>query len=141
MKVLIDTSIWSLALRKKILTPKEQISVMELKELIFESRTVIIGSIRQELLSGISEPEKFTALKNKMEAFEDLNLTQVDYENAAELCNICRKNGVQGSHTDFLICAVAIKRGLAIFTVDRDFENFAQHINLNLHQVRSLSPS
>jgi hypothetical protein len=60
MKVLIDTPIWSLALRReKALSRGEQVLIAELNELINEVRVALIGPIRQELLSGISNDEQF----------------------------------------------------------------------------------
>ena len=121
---LVDTSVWSLSLRKKALTVEEEKNVNELKELIHELRVGLIGVIRQELLSGISDEEKFALLKEKLQPFEDLPLTQNDFEKAAEFSNLCRKNGIQGSHIDFLICAVAYNNKLSIFTTDKDFLNY-----------------
>jgi len=136
MKVLVDTSVWSLALRKKTLTSNEKKFVKELQELIYELRAVVIGSVRQELLSGISDESKFNNLKEKLLAFEDLPLRQEDYEKAAELSNICRRKGIQGSHIDFLICAAAINNNLSIFTTDKDFENYKRVIRIRLHDIR-----
>ena len=56
-----------------------------------------------------------------------------DYEKAAEIYNTCRDNGVQGSNTDFLICAVSINHQLPIFSVDGDFLNYQKHLPLLLH--------
>ncbi|MBL7005597.1 MAG: PIN domain-containing protein [Spirochaetia bacterium] len=136
MKILVDTSIWSLALRKKTLTHQEKKIVAELKELIHELRVVIIGPVRQELLSGISDEMKYMNLKDKLQPFDDLPLQVEDYEKAAELFNICRRNGVQGSHIDFLICAASINEGISIFTTDIDFENYKKYINIKLHTTR-----
>lgn len=88
----------------------------------------MLGIIRQELLSGIRYTEQFMQLRNYLRAFSDLELTSEDYELAAEFFNICRKNGVQGSNTDFLICAIAHRRNHSILTTDKDFENFRSHI-------------
>ncbi|MDY6968797.1 MAG: PIN domain nuclease, partial [Spirochaetota bacterium] len=79
MKVLIDTSIWSLVLRRKtgstsIINNAEK---NELKELINESRVAIIGPIRQEILSGISNDKQFKILKEKLQAFEDIAIQQL----------------------------------------------------------------
>ncbi|MBW2544256.1 MAG: PIN domain-containing protein [Deltaproteobacteria bacterium] len=136
MKILVDTSVWSLALRKKKLTKREQAIVDEFKEIIHELRVTIIGPIRQELLSGISEEYKCFLLKEKLKPFEDLSIPQEDYETAAELSNICRRKGIQGSHTDFLICAVALNKKMSIFTTDKDFTNYKKHIDIKLHQIR-----
>ena len=99
MKVLADTSVWSLALRRK----EPDKIVKKLTDLIFESMIVMIGPIRQELLSGISERTVFENLKSKLQSFDDLPITTEDYETAADFFNICRSKGVQGSHIDFLI--------------------------------------
>ena len=136
MRILVDTSVWSLALRKKTLTKEEEIVVRELKELIYELRVIMMGSIRQELLSGISDDEKYRTLKEKLRSFEDLELNQEDYEKAAEIANTCRKKGIQGSHIDFLIAASALNRNISIFTTDKDFENYKKTFSLKLHKVR-----
>ena len=137
MKVLVDTSIWSLALRRSAsISEKEQTLINELSELINEVRVALIGPIRQELLSGISNQTQFDLLKEKLRTFEDLNLEQEDYEQAAEFFNTCRKSGIQGSQVDFLICAVAERRGLPIFTSDKDFELYSKRLNITLHNLR-----
>lgn len=131
MRVLVDTSIWSLALRRG--TSKEHELVRELHDLIRDVRVQIIGPIRQELLSGVKSQKQFEKLKSYLSAFPDLSLETSDYEKAAEFFNINRKRGIQGSNTDFLICSVAYHRDLEIFTTDKDFENFQQHIPIKLH--------
>ena len=128
MKILADTSVWSLALRRK--EPDE--IVKKLTDLILESMIVMIGPIRQELLSGISKRAVFENLKSKLQSFDDLPITTGDYETAADFFNICRRKGVQGSHIDFLICAVAYNNDLIIFTTDQDFQYYAKHLPIRL---------
>ena len=129
MKVLVDTSVWSLALRRN----EESEIGGTLANLIVESLVVLIGPVRQELLSGIADKTVFDNLKSKLQNFEDLNITTRDYETAAEYFNTCRKKGVQGSHTDFLICAVAANNDLLIYTTDKDFQNYAKHLPILLY--------
>jgi predicted nucleic acid-binding protein len=129
MKVLVDTCIWSQVLRHK--SPEAALA-RKLQELIQNARVVIIGPIRQELLSGMAQVKQFNELKETLSAFEDLPLNTEHYEKAAEYCNIYRRKGVQGSTIDFLICAVAIMENLTIFTVDRDFENYKKYLPLKL---------
>ncbi len=137
MKVLVDTSIWSLALRrKKALSREEQVRIDELNELINEVRVVIIGPIRQELLSGISNDDQFRILKERLHAFEDLPLAQTDYERAAEFYTVCRKAGIQGSGIDFLICSVSVGNEIPIFTSDKDFLRYKKHLPISLYQPR-----
>ena len=136
MIVLVDTTIWSLALRRKRPTTREQLLINELSELIKELRAVLIGPIRQEVLSGIPDPVKFEEVREHLVAFDDLPIIGADYEEAARAFNICRKKGVQGSHIDFLICAMAKSHSTAIFTTDKDFVNFAKHLDIELHKPR-----
>lgn len=134
MKVIVDTSIWSLALRRSGAISKEnQALVHELNELINEVRVALIGPIRQELLSGISSEHQFEALKEKLRGFEDMPLSQQDYERAAEFYNICRKSGIQGSQIDLLICAVGCRMGFPIFTSDKDFSLYVRHLDITLY--------
>jgi predicted nucleic acid-binding protein len=56
-----------------------------------------------------------------------------DYEAAAEMSNLCRSRGIQGSNTDFLICAVAKRLGASVYTLDRDFELFSSELAVTLH--------
>lgn len=128
MRVLVDTSVWSLALRQK----KPDEIAQKLAGLIIDSMVVLIGPVRQELLSGISSGEVFEKLKMRLQAFEDLPLTTKDHEKAAEFYNACRKSGIQGSHIDFLICAVAHNNELVIFTTDQDFQQYAKVLPIRL---------
>jgi predicted nucleic acid-binding protein len=134
MNVLVDTSVWSLALRRT--RPVAPGIVDELKELIHEGRVEIIGPIRQELLSGLKNEPQFLALREHLRAFPDLPLDRDDFEGAATCFNRCRSAGVQGSNTDFLICAVAARRSLPVFTVDKDFTAFAAVLGFALHDTR-----
>jgi hypothetical protein len=134
MKVLVDTSIWSLALRRSSNFNINE--VKELNELIKEYRVIIIGPIRQELLSGISDENNYKILKEKLKSFEDIIIESKHYELAAELSNDCRRKGIQGSHIDFLICSVSILNKYSIFTTDKDFEKYKKYIDIQLHKVR-----
>ena len=139
MKVLVDTSVWSLALRKKTLTEEEKKIKSELTDLIRELKVVIVGPIRQEILSGISNEEKASSLKRQLQAFDDLGLQQNDFEKAAEFSNTCRGNGIQGSHIDFLICAVAHNNRLKIFTTDKDFSRYDTILPIELYAIRAFT--
>lgn len=135
MNVLVDTSIWSLALRRR--TSNGQAVKRNLSELINELRVQIVGPIRQELLSGIKSESQFEKLRSYLSAFPDLPLEAADFENAAEFFNTCRKKGVQGSNTDFLICSVALRRDLEIFTSDHDFLDFSKYLPIKLYSPRT----
>lgn len=136
MKVLVDTSIWSQALRRRKFNP-ESPAVKILTRLIREFRVVMIGHVRQELLSGVRDKKQFERLKDKLRAFPDHHLEHQDYETAAEFFNICRTKGVQGSNTDFLLCAIAHRYNLELVSADRDFAKFREHLAFKLHLVES----
>jgi predicted nucleic acid-binding protein len=135
MRVLVDTSVWSLALRRN--QPADSPVVTELIELIREVRGQMIGPVRQELLSGIKYQVQFQKLRNHLRAFPDLEVTTRDYESAADFFNLCRTKGIQGSNTDFLICAVAARYKIPIFTTDEDFTLFQPHLPITLHRPRT----
>lgn len=136
MKVLVDTSVWSLALRRRAPAAK---SVGELGRLVRQGRVAMLGPIRQELLSGIRDAAVFRRLRDHLEAFADEPLLQEDYERAAEHYNTCRAAGVQGSNTDFLVCAVAERRAFPILTTDADFGRYAALLPVRLHRVEEVN--
>ena len=132
MKILVDTCIWSLALRHTGDMLSE--SVQTLQNLILDQKVQMVGPIRQELLSGIKSIKQYEALKSYISAFPDLPIRTQDYELAAEYFNINRKNGVQGSNTDFLICALSHQYEMPIFTQDKDFEQYAKYCPILLYK-------
>ena len=131
MKILVDTSVWSLALRRNARV--DHPPVQELRLLIDEGRIAMIGPIRQELLSGIKTLEGYERLRDHLRAFADEPLESADFERAAEHFNACRSRGVQGSNTDFLMCAVAERRSFPILTTDADFVRFADVLPITLY--------
>lgn len=130
MKVLVDTSVWSLALRRRTRAHR---SVDELRTLVAHGRAAIVGPIRQELLSGIRDRAGFERLRDHLRAFPDEPITSADYERAAECFNLCRAKGIQGSNTDFLLCAVAERVRFPILTTDEDFLSFGRVLPIRLH--------
>jgi len=135
VKVIVDTCIWSAALRRT--KQRHSAAVEELRLLITDHRVQMIGPIRQEVLSGIRDAAQFRRLSQRMASFPDLPILTEDYVTAAKYYNLCRGRGVQGSNTDFLICAVAVRSNCAVFTADGDFRLFAQHLPVVLHKAGS----
>src|ERR1043166_2598844 len=130
MKVLIDTPIWSLVLRRK---SPDAAMMSELSSLMQDDRIAIIGPIRQELLSGTKDRVQFERLRNDLRDFPDTETTSSDYEDAAAFSNECRRHGIQGSNIDFLICAVAVRTKFSIFTTDDDFARYAKYLPITLY--------
>jgi predicted nucleic acid-binding protein len=131
VRVLPDTCVWSLALRRQ---DSASAHAEELRRLVEDAQVGLIGPIRQEILSGVRRIEQAEALADQLRAFVDLPLEPDDYERAASYFNLSRLRGIQGSNTDFLICAAAVRFELAIFTVDEDFECFASFLPITLHR-------
>lgn len=139
MNVLVDTSVWSLALRRKPASRNaaEDALVTELSALIGEGRARILGFIRQELLSGIRSTDQFEKLRIHLRAFPDEPIETKDYEEAAKAGNLCRSKGIATSLVDLLLCAVAIRRRYSIFSADPDFTTYARALPLALHTPRA----
>jgi len=110
MKIIVDTSVWSLALRRD--KEDSPAPVKELRQIIFSHCVQMMGPIRQEILSGIRSESQFIKLRKHLESFPDLPILTEDYVTAVQFFNHCRSKGIQGSNTDFLICAVAVRNKL-----------------------------
>ena len=137
MNVLVDTSVWSLALRRKSsdLNEVELGCRAALEELITAGRVEILGVVRQELLSGIRERTQYERIRLQLRSFPDLALAVEDYEQAAAASNKCRAAGIAGNPIDFLICSAAARRKFAIFTRDADFPLYRRHFRFDLFEI------
>ncbi len=135
MTVIVDTCVWSAFLRRNS-DPQDSVRG-EVRRLIRADAIQMLGPIRQELLSGVQPQERFGQLKEYLRHYPNLLLDEEDDENAAAYYNLCRSKGVQGTATDLLICAVAVRHGLKIFTTDSDFEAFAKVLPIRLHTSRA----
>ena len=121
MKVLVDSCVWSLSLRRKdpaALNQEEQRMVALLGDAIQDGRVAIVGPIRQEVLSGIKEIAQFERLRSALEAFPDMPMATPYYEDAARFFNLCRSRGVECGAVDILLCAVAFRERWSILTTD-----------------------
>jgi len=134
MRVLIDTPVWSMALRRKAadLAQSERRLVQLLYEIVDEGRAQLLGSVRQELLSGLREDAQFRRLRDYLRDFPDIALAMEDYEEAARASNECRKSGIASTPVDMLICAVGLHHGYEIFSTDRDFSRYAAVLPIRL---------
>jgi predicted nucleic acid-binding protein len=135
MSVIVDTCVWSLLLRRN---PQklsvEEIAVVEQLALLIEAEEIILlGSIRQEILSGIVAKRDFEQLRLHLRAWLDEPLMIDDFEEAARCRNKCHTAGIAGSLVDFQICAVAIRLKASILTTDRDFEQYATVLPLTIY--------
>lgn len=89
-----------------------------------------------EVLSGIKEIEIFEKFSDRLSAFPDRPIPSDAYVLAARLFNLCRGIGIQGSNTDFLICACAIQWNVPILSKDKDYLLYKKHIPIDLIEPR-----
>jgi predicted nucleic acid-binding protein len=135
VRVVVDTNIWSLALRRSAhqLSGEERESISELERLIRAEQAAIMGPIRQEVLSGIRERAQFERVAERLRAFPDIVLRERDYEYAAEVSNQLRTVGIAASPIDALIAAAAVLRDWPLFTRDADFSRLGSVLPLKVH--------
>lgn len=131
-RVLVDTCVWSEVLRRKNPNPEIQ---KAMRELLLDLHIIIIGPVRQEVLSGVKANAQFEKLQALLAILPDEEILPEDYVQAARFCNTCRARGVQGSPVDFLLCAVAYRLDVPIFSVDQDFQHYIEHIPVRLYEV------
>ena len=139
MNVLVDTTVWSIALRRrrKALAGQELAIVRELEQLVTEGRALLAGPVRQEILTGVREPRAFTRLRDQLRHFDDVPLATEDFETAAQFANDCLEAGIAVTSTDLLLCAAAIRAGVPIFTTDANFSRYRGVVPLGLHVPRN----
>ena len=136
MSILVDTCIWSSGLRKRE-TSETIPLISELNKLLYYGHAMLTGMVRMEILSGLSVHKEFERVRAELQNFDDFPIETEDYETAASILTLCRSKGIQGSHTDFLLCALSQRHAMPIFTTDKDFTYFARHIKIKLHPIPS----
>jgi predicted nucleic acid-binding protein len=132
--ILVDTSVWSLALRRKSsdLSVQEFHLVSVLRGLVRQHRVRLLGATRQEVLSGIREESQFLRIREHLRDFSNVPLDESDYEQAAQASNRCREAGIASSSVDILMCAVALRHDWEIFTTDGDFIHYRDILKIRL---------
>ncbi len=131
MTLLVDTSVWSLALRRD--TEATEPEVHALKDALLGSDTVVTtGLILQELLQGFSGPKAGTQIIERFALLPLLQPDRVDHIEAAALRNACRKAGVQLGTIDALLAQLCIRHELTLLSTDNDFVQAAKHCPLRV---------
>ena len=133
-RFLVDTSVWSLAYRRD--TPPDVSQVAALRSALVGGEYVAItGMVLLELLRGFLPPRAQDRIMNDIAALELIEPTRDDYVEAARLANTCRQAGVQLGSVDALLAQLAISRHLEMLTTDRDFENAARVVPLQVWRL------
>lgn len=130
MNLLVDTSVWSLVLRR----PRVDETNPHVRA--FRHRVdagdglFLIGDILQELLGGLRSPKDIDRLAALLDPFPLLELNRETYVAAARLRFACRSRGIIAGPVDFLIAAACCQHGFPLLTADKDFSRIAAHCDL-----------
>ena len=135
MTLFVDTSVWSLALRRDTM-PKGP-EVQRLREALGGGESIYTtGIVLQELLQGFWGPSAKTQIVERFGALAMIAPGRDDYIDAAELRNECRRHGIQIGTTDALLAQLCIRHKLVMLTTDRDFSRMAKWTPLQLWHAR-----
>jgi hypothetical protein len=127
----VDTSVWSLALRRDA-TPDEP-AVERLRQALDVGEGIFTtGLVLQELLQGFHGPNARDAIVERFGALPFIVPDRADHVEAAELRNVCRRHGTTVGAIDALLAQICRRHDLVMLTTDRDFELMAGHVDLRL---------
>jgi len=130
LNVLVDTSVWSLALRRD--TPPDLPEVRELRRLLDAGIACCTGLVLQELLQGFSVPKANERIISYFSALPLLVPDRDDHIQAAGLRNQCRRKGIQAGTIDALLAQLCMRYELTMLTTDRDFQHIAAVVPLSV---------
>ena len=131
MSLFVDTSVWSLALRRDPASAAPEVFALR-RALEGGDAVVTTGLILQELLQGFAGPRARRQIVERFSALPLLVPDREDHVEAAELRNRCRRAGVQIGTIDALLAQICIRYKLTLLTTDRDFELAASHCPLSV---------
>jgi predicted nucleic acid-binding protein len=131
LSLFVDTSVWSLALRRD--APPESAEVKALAHALENGEPILTtGLVLQELLQGFSGPKDRKAILDRFAALPLLVPDRQDHVDAAALRNDCRRRGVQVGTIDALLARICLRHNLAMLTTDQDFHRVARISGLKL---------
>ena len=132
MNLVVDTSVWSLVLRRRRFDPDDRWVQAFRSHVEAGDAVLLVGIVLQELLSGVRTPRQLDRLADRLAPFPIVSLRRSTYVLAATLCNQCRRKGIQAGSIDALIAAACIEHGFPLLTADSDFAYIARHSDLIL---------
>jgi predicted nucleic acid-binding protein len=136
LSLFVDTSVWSLMLRRD--APAQSAEVRELARALAAGEMIVAtGLVLQELLQGFSGPKARQAILDGFAALPLLAPDRRDHVDAAELRNRCRRAGVQIGTIDALLAQLCVRHDLTMLTADGDFLNVAAGCGLKLWRPAS----
>lgn len=136
MTLLVDTSVWSLALRRDASTAEPE--VLQLKDAMMGADVVVTtGLVLQELLQGFSGPKSRAQIIERFAALPLLQPDREDHVAAAEIRNTCRRAGVQIGTIDALLAQLCVRHDLTLLSTDNEFKLAAPHCALRVWAPRT----
>jgi hypothetical protein len=132
LTLFVDTSAWSLALRRDAPDRSSRELALLERAILGGETLVTTGLVLQELLQGFSGPKSRNQVIERFSAVPLLMPDRDDHIRAAELRNHCRRNGVQIGTIDALLAQLCIRHDLTMLTTDKDFMRVAEHSALKL---------
>ncbi|MBI2067856.1 MAG: PIN domain-containing protein [Deltaproteobacteria bacterium] len=136
MNIIVDTSVWSLVLRRRQVNEKDPYVVAFRSHIDRSDGIHLTGNILQELLDGVATDVDFEKLVRLLDPFPLVPLKRDSFIQASKLRSHCRRKGIQASPTDFLIAACCIENGYPLLTSDHDFLRIAKHSDLTLLPIQ-----
>lgn len=134
MTLLVDTSVWSLALRRDGSTTAPE--VRQLQDAIAGADTLVTtGLVLQELLQGFNGPRAAAVIIETFAALPIIAPDRQDHIAAAEVRNACRRAGVQIGTLDALLIQLCGRHDLTLLSTDQDFVHAARHVPFRLWQA------
>lgn len=130
MTLLVDTSVWSLALRRD--HPDHPTVGFLLGALRRAEPICTTGLVLQEVLQGFRGAKARDAILERFSSLPLLVPHRDDHVAAADLRTTCRRHGVQIGTVDALLARLCLRYDLAMLTTDRDFEHMARYVPLRL---------
>lgn len=131
MTLLVDTSVWSLALRRDGSTSAPEVRVLR-DALAGSDAVVTTGLVLQELLQGFSGPRAAAAIIDRFAALPLVAPDRSDHIGAAEVRDVCRQAGVQLGTIDALLIQLCGRHELTLLSTDNDFVHAARHVPFEL---------
>jgi len=135
--IVVDTSVWSLAFRRRGWPNRVTPGVVKLlQKLTKEKQQVVVpGIVLQELLSGVKDPAQWERIKELMEGYPLILATKEQYIEASNISNVCRRAGVSAATIDCLIAAQCIMLNGVLLTLDDDFKRISGCCGLRLYPI------
>ncbi len=131
MTLLVDTSVWSLALRRDGSTAEAEVRVLH-DALLGADSVVTTGLVLQELLQGFSGPKAAASIIGRFRAIPMVQPDRHDHVAAAEVRNACRRAGVQIGTIDALLIQLCGRHEMTLLSTDKDFSLAARHVPFKL---------